>query len=53
MCICYGPLRRDVYADIGYAHDGRFERSVEVQFHPGAVLNGCLQDRLKLGYRVW
>lgn len=39
------------YADIGYAHDGRFERSVEVHSSWGSF-EWLLQDAFKLGYRV-
>ncbi len=39
------------YADIGYAHDGRFERSVEVHSSWG-TFEWLLQDAIKLGYRV-
>lgn len=39
------------YADIGYAHDGRFERSVEVHSSWG-TFEWLLQDAFKLGYRV-
>lgn len=39
------------YADIGVAHDGRFERSVEVHSAWG-TFEWILHDALKLGYRV-
>lgn len=39
------------YADIGYAHDGRFERSVEVHSSWG-TFEWLLHDALRLGYRV-
>lgn len=39
------------YADIGYAHDGRFERSVEVHSSWG-TFEWLLQDAIRLGYRV-
>ena len=39
------------YADIGYAHDGRFEKSVEVHSSWG-TFEWLLHDALKLGYRV-
>jgi hypothetical protein len=39
------------YADIGYAHDGRFERSVEVHSSWG-TFEWLLHDALDLGYRV-
>lgn len=39
------------YADIGFAHDGRFERSVEVHSSWG-TFEWLLHDALKLGYRV-
>lgn len=39
------------YADIGYAHDGRFERSVEVHSSWG-TFEWLLHDAFKLGYRV-
>lgn len=39
------------YADIGYAHDGRFERSVEVHSSWG-TFEWLLQDAISLGYRV-
>lgn len=39
------------YADIGVAHDGRFEKSVEVHSSWG-TFEWLLHDALKLGYRV-
>lgn len=39
------------YADIGYAHDGRFEKSVEVHSSWG-TFEWLLHDAFKLGYRV-
>lgn len=39
------------YADISYAHDGRFERSVEVHSSWG-TFEWLLHDALDLGYRV-
>lgn len=39
------------YADIGVAHDGRFEKSVEVHSSWGSF-EWLLHDALKLGYRV-
>jgi len=39
------------YADIGFAHDGRFEKSVEVHSSWG-TFEWLLHDALKLGYRV-
>ncbi|POF34607.1 PHP domain-containing protein [Roseibium marinum] len=39
------------YADIGLAHDGRFERSVEVHSSWG-TFEWLLHDALKFGYRV-
>lgn len=39
------------YADIGLAHDGRFERSVEVHSSWG-TFEWLVQDALKAGYRV-
>lgn len=39
------------YADIAVAHDGRFERSVEVHSSWG-TFEWLLQDAFKLGYRV-
>jgi len=39
------------YADVGYAHDGRFERSMEIHSSWGSF-EWLLQDALKLGYRV-
>lgn len=39
------------YADIGIAHDGRFERSVEVHSSWG-TFEWLLHDALRLGYRV-
>lgn len=39
------------YADIAYAHDGRFEKSVEVHSSWG-TFEWLLHDALKLGYRV-
>lgn len=39
------------YADIAYAHDGRFERSVEVHSAWG-TFEWLLEDALRLGYRV-
>ena len=39
------------YADIGYAHDGRFERSVEVHSSWG-TFEWLVHDAIDLGYRV-
>ncbi|MCB1490952.1 MAG: hypothetical protein KDJ77_03990 [Rhodobiaceae bacterium] len=39
------------YADIGYAHDGRFEKSVEVHSSWG-TFEWLLHDAFRLGYRV-
>ncbi len=39
------------YADIGYAHDGRFEKSVEVHSSWG-TFEWLLHDAIKFGYRV-
>lgn len=39
------------YADIGFAHDGRFERSVEVHSSWG-TFEWLLHDAFRLGYRV-
>ncbi|MFV0514681.1 MAG: hypothetical protein ACK5MY_13800 [Jhaorihella sp.] len=39
------------YADIGYAHDGRFERSIEVHSSWGSF-EWLLHDAFRLGYRV-
>lgn len=39
------------YADIGYAHDGRFERSVEIHSSWG-TFEWLLHDALRQGYRV-
>ncbi|MCI5078114.1 DUF3604 domain-containing protein [Oricola sp.] len=39
------------YADIGFAHDGRFEKSVEVHSSWGSF-EWLLHDAFKLGYRV-
>ncbi len=39
------------YADIGFAHDGRFERSVEVHSSWG-TFEWLLEDAFRLGYRV-
>ena len=39
------------YADIGLAHDGRFERSVEVHSSWG-TFEWLVQDAFKAGYRV-
>lgn len=39
------------YADIEYAHDGRFERSVEIHSSWG-TFEWLLQDAFRMGYRV-
>ncbi len=48
MCFAHCGGR---YADIGLAHDGRFERSVEVHSSWG-TFEWLVHDALKAGYRV-